>query len=182
MTSSPDRGLECAIKLLPYIREQVPDAELHWYYGWGNFDRWHKDDPAQIEWANKVRKMIKETPGVVEGGRIGHQEIAREYMSADIFFYPTQFYEIHCISAVKGQAGGAIPVTTNFAALNETIQFGTKIETANIYTDKEKQKEMVDTIVAYLKGEKNEDREAMSKWAKETYDWDNIAKEWIKQF
>ena len=41
---------------------------------------------------------------------------------------------------------------------------------------------MVDTIVAYLKGEKNEDREAMSKWAKETYDWDNIAKEWIKQF
>src|SRR3954452_1742873 len=38
-SSSPDRGLDVLLELWPAIRERVPAAELHVYYGWETYDR-----------------------------------------------------------------------------------------------------------------------------------------------
>ncbi len=62
--------------------------------------------------------------GVEERGRISHSEIAQLYREANIFAYPAEFAEIDCISLSKAMAAGAIPVTTDFAAMGEKSQHG----------------------------------------------------------
>jgi len=181
-TSSPDRGLECAIKLFKEIKKQVPQATLDWYYGWNTFDKMYSNDADMMAWKQKLVKLIEETDGVTAHGRIGHFEIAKKYQEASVFFYPTEFYEIHCISAAKAQMAGAIPVTTTFAALDETVQFGLKIDTDSIYSDKDAQSEMIESAVTALRNNDSFDRKAMKEWVIKTHDWDTVAEKWTKYF
>jgi len=50
--------------------------------------------------------------------------LPRIYHKANIFAYPSEFAEIDCISLSKAMAAGAIPVTTDFAAMGEKSQHG----------------------------------------------------------
>ena len=189
-TSSPDRSISAFIEGFKKVKEQVPEAKAKWAYGWGIFDIVHGNDQQVMKWKNDIEKQIEETDGLEALGRISHGEVAKLYNEATVFGYPTEFAEIHCISAVKAQAAGAIPVTTDFAALNETVQHGFKI-----HSDKNKDNwcppykhdfslennidKWVDTVVKTLKGEYNVDINNMREWAVDTYDWDKIAKLWI---
>ena len=44
-----------------------------------------------------------------------------------LWLYPTEFPEIHCITALEMQAAEVYPITTGFAALAETQQSGIKV-------------------------------------------------------
>ena len=89
----------------------------------------HKDNPEIMAWKSKIIKEM-EAVGIENLDRISHEEVAKLYNTARIFLYPTEFAEIDCISARKAQAGGAIPITTDFAALNETVRHGLKIKSS----------------------------------------------------
>lgn len=183
-TSSPDRGLSTAIDIFRLVKQQVPEAEFHWFYGWNVFDAAYSDNESQMEWKNNLVKKMEETNGFFIHERVGHEEIAQEYQKAKVFFYPTEFYEIHCISAAKAQAGGAIPIVTDVAALKETVQFGWKLPYQDIYSNKVGQKVIADTVVNLLRNNTNEpgaDKEMMQ-WAKDKYNWENVAKLWSKLF
>lgn len=194
-TSSPDRGLATLVRLFGEVKKQVPDAKLKWAYGWNVFDSVHGENSVIMEWKSNVEKAMKKN-GVENLGRISHEEVAKLYLTAGIFAYPTEFAEIHCISAVKAQAGGAIPVCTDFAALEETVQFGDKVHSDKTkdnwcypnqfdfsLVDEEKQKEWVNSVVKRLKAPvSKEERQKMREWARNTYDWDKIANKWLKEF
>ena len=49
------------------------------------------------------------------------------YLEGNILAYPSEFAEIDCISVKKAQACGCIPVTTDFGAFDESVQYGVKI-------------------------------------------------------
>lgn len=85
----------------------------------------------------------------------------------------------NCITAVKMQAAGCIPVCTNVAALEEVVQFGHKFDIQDMYSNQEAQKRFIGKIVASM----NEtDRAEMMKWARETWGWDVVAKQWSDEF
>ena len=133
-TSSPDRHLDATLDIFEELIKKQPEKpwKLGWYYGWGIYDQVHADNKEMMEFKNKcVARFEKlKAEGRAEGGQmINHKEIARKYLEAGVFLYPTQFYEIHCISAVKGQLAECAMVTSDFAALNETVIFGNKIHT-----------------------------------------------------
>jgi len=182
-TSSPDRGLKTLLKdIFPYIKKEVPKAELHVFYGWHVWDAMYKDDPVMMKEKEEIMKLMNQ-PGVIYHGRVSQEQIVEEYMKSSVWIYPTEFFEISCISAIKAQAAGCIPVTTNVAALNETVQFGLKVDSQHIYSDIDAQKEIIETTINLLKNSPAEkEREPMKKWALREYDWDKIARDWDKLF
>lgn len=179
--SSPDRGLVYLLKNWEAIRKEVPDATLDVYYGFEVFDVIHRNNPARMQWKNQVMEMMKQ-PGITYHGRIGHEELHQKYSEAGVWAYPTDFEEISCISAMKAQALGAIPVVTNYAALQETVKNGVKVDVD--ITDDEGQKEYVEALVNVLN--KPEDQEEMRKnmveFAKNYFSWSNVAKNWDSEF
>ena len=164
----------------PDVKKEIPDAELHIFYGWLLFDRFYHDNPSSMKWKERMLEMMK-ADGVTEHGRIAQTDLVEEYKKSGIWAYPTHFGEINCISAIKAQAYGCEPVVVNYAALKETVQFGRKVE-GDIYdqeTKDEFKKQLIDALLNPLSDAK---RLEMQKWAKDTYTWSVIAKTWDKEF
>jgi glycosyltransferase involved in cell wall biosynthesis len=125
-TSSGNRGLDRLLDLFPRIRQEVKDAELHVYYG---FDTWISMAKAyrnekELASISALQEKMKKTDGVVGHGRVGQRELAEAFMAAKVWAYPTSFTETSCISAIEAQAAECVPVTTNLAALSETVKYG----------------------------------------------------------
>jgi glycosyltransferase involved in cell wall biosynthesis len=126
-SSSPDRGLQAAVDAWPEVRKRVPDAELHCYYGFGNWER-----SLQLGGENgiphcsraaleKLKASIASTPGVVMHGRVNGKQLAEAMLGAGVWFYPTWFSETSCITAMEAQAAGLACVCPDIAALAETV-------------------------------------------------------------
>ncbi len=189
-TSSPDRSLDVLPSLFKKIKEQVPDAKCQWAYGWDIYEQAHASDTEKMKWMNDTKKEMAEA-GIEELGRLPQSEVAKLYYKAGIFAYPTEFAEIDCISVKKAQASGAIPITTDFGALDESVQYGVKIHSNKTKDNwcrdyqfhfgmEENHKEFVDAVVNEL-NYPTIDRKEMMEWAKK-FEWDVISDEWIKLF
>lgn len=179
-TSSYDRGLEHLLKIWPLVKKEVPDAELHIFYGWQLFDRFYAGNPSSMAWKQRQLEMMEKV-GAIDHGRLPQKELAEFMRESGVWAYPTHFGEINCISAIKAQAYGCEPVVVNYAALKETVQFGRKVD-GDIY-DEETQtafaKELIDALEHPMSDEKRED---MMQWAKSKYSWDTIAQDWTQEF
>lgn len=179
--SSYDRGLEHLLKMWPQIKSAVPQAELRCFYGWNLFDVVAKGNPQMQDWKERMNKLMQQE-GITHLGRISHEAVKKEFETAGIWAYPTHFGEISCITAMKAQVYGAIPVVINYAALVETVQHGIKIE-GDIY-DQETKDEYISKIVELLKDEKKQEviRKPMMEWAKKKFAWSAVAKQWDAEF
>jgi len=124
-SSSPDRGLEVAVRTWGKVREHVPDAELHVYYG---FDSWLLPGTPndQKELAQRIKTLMEKTPGVVYHGKVSQAQLAAAMKTAKIWYYPTWFSETSCISAMEAQCAGLRIITNPIAALKETAKFNTQ--------------------------------------------------------
>ena len=179
-TSSYDRGLEHLLKIWPDVIKEVPDAELHIFYGWMLFDKFYRDNPGSMAWKTKMLNMM-DYKGITDHGRVSQIELKGWYEQCGIWAYPTHFGEISCISAMKAQAWGAVPVVIDYAALQTTVQFGSKIG-GDIY-DKETKEEYKKALIEMLNPEKQEKiREPMMIWARGKFAWSSVAQQWIDEF
>jgi glycosyltransferase involved in cell wall biosynthesis len=180
-TSSPDRHLDATLDIFEELIKRQPEKpwKLAWYYGWGVYDQVHAHNKEMLDWKKeqmeRFNKLVKE--GRAEGGfMINHKEVARKYLEAGIFLYATSFYEIHCISAVKAQLAGCKVITSDFAALNETVQYGIKI-----HTDGEKwEKDCTfgDYNPAYVDAIILSKEEDGKQWARDTFNWSKLGNQW----
>lgn len=166
-SSAPNRGLEHILEWWADIRKAIPQAELHVFYGWETFMALEKNNPKSIEWAHIMMEKIKQD-GITYHGRVGQKELAKEILSSGVWLYPTEFAEIHCITACEMQAGGAYPITSGFAALEETQLIGDRIPV----TDK-------DAYIQAIKKAMTEpiDRENIQRCA-QAFSWDNVVEVW----
>lgn len=169
------RGLECLLDIWLKIREQVPDATLDIYYGWESWTALEGEDELYHRINEKLEKLKKY--GVAEHGRVSHEELAKAMKSIQVWAYPTQFGEIHCITALKAQEALCYPVTTNVAALAETVQSGTKLNTKRIYIDEYQQEKFVKEVVAALKQGKTGKPIPNCDWQDVAVAWDKAIKE-----
>lgn len=181
--SSPDRGLDILLEIWPKIKEKVKDATLHIFYGFSQtYDKLHSGRARMIAYKEHILSEVKKLDGVIYHGKVGHSELHDHFMSAGLWLYPTHFTEISCITAMKAQAAGMIPVTMTVAALDETVQHGYKISFP--IADTRSRKAFENITVDLLKDMKKQEkiRVPMMEWAKEYYSWTNVAKQWDELF
>ncbi len=115
--SSPDRGLKPLLMMWRDIVQQVKDAELHIYYGWENIDKAiQRGDPKLAEQKAEIMKLLIQ-PNVVWHGRIGQKELAKELLSAQVWAYPSSWFEEYCIAADEAMAAGLYIVTSDLGNL-----------------------------------------------------------------
>lgn len=192
-TSSPDRSITALIDCFREVKKQVPQAKLKWTYGWSNWDYSNADNAKMAEWKSDVLKKIAETEGMEALGRVPKEEVIKLYKEANVLGYPSEFYEIDCISVSKAQAVGAYPVTTDFAAM------GDKRANGGVFIHSEKttenwcgpyqfdfsieniaQKEAwVKQVVRLLNNPPSEEeRNIMREQALRDYNWNTISEKW----
>ena len=183
-TSSADRHLDATLDIFEELIKRQPEKpwKLAWYYGWGVFDDVHENNQEMRDW--KTRQMARFDAlvalGRAEGGEmIPHSQIAEKYQEAGVFLYPTQFMEIDCISARKAQIAGCKVVTSDFAALKETVKYGMKLHTEGEKWGKESTfgDSNMDYVDAILSSDDLYEKEEVKEWAKQ-FSWDNLAKKW----
>lgn len=194
--SSADRGLVRLLDLWNEIREAVPEAELHVFYGFDNFLNQAKLSDEQAarkieDWVEHLMTRMKDLPGVEYHGRVGQDELAREFLLSAVWAHPTRFQETLCITALTACAAGCVPLTSNLAALETTVgKHGILLE--GDADSPEYKKKFVDELIRLLT-----DAEYWSKWSEAAcsniYDrhnesglpywyWDTIATELDAKF
>lgn len=190
-SSSSDRGLVTALALFPQVRKEVPDAELHVFYGFDTIDKmieqgfFSEDEGAKIRGQiQAIREKAEAIPGVHLRGRVGQRQLAEEMREAKALFYPTDFMESSCITAMEAQAAGCLPITTALAALTETVHHGFLLHppaTSDVY-----QNAFIRRAIWCLREENNEARAQLANEARENslqhHAWSGVAKEWTDLF
>jgi len=114
------RGLAVLLLIWPEIRKEFPQATLSICYG---RETWNTISDEAFEFIITKINEYKDI-GVTEHGKVGHLELAKIMQNTSVWSYPgnVQCYgETFCITAIKCQAAGCIPVTTRIGALNETV-------------------------------------------------------------
>lgn len=178
--SSYDRGLEHLLKMWDEIITVVPGATLDICYGWDLFLRAYQNNPERMAWMDKMNDLMKQK-GIAHHGRVGKKELKDIRSKCGVWAYPTHFTEINCITALECQNEGLVPVVMNVAALEETVGSGVKLD-GDIYTP-EHRTLFKDKLIEVMTDEslwKKESKKAQV-FAK-SYDWENIASAWEKEF
>lgn len=185
--SSHVRGLAYLYEVWPAVKKAVPKATLDVYYGRDSYDEVHKGNPERTKWMDDMIIKAESLKGVTDHGKVSQDQINQAIFSSGVWAYPCPFPEIYCITAIKAQAGGAIPISSNFAALEETVQFGVKLpmkaQKEGVQLGKGDMK-FLETfqaeLISMLKDPKRQAsiRPAMMKWAK-TQSWRKVAQQWV---
>lgn len=176
-----NRGLPELLSIWPQVIAEVPEAKLRIFYGWQTLEKL-----MGVEEFKAYKERIEfdmEQEGITHLGRISHEQVAKEMLGAGIWAYPCAgFNEISCITAMKAQIGGAVPVVIPKAALNETVKYGAKIVTAHdIPHAVEKFK---DELIRLLKNVRAQEaiRKVMMKNAPKQWNFTDLAKSWEEDF
>ena len=110
-----------------------------------------------------------------EHGLVGHEELNEAYARASFWTYPCIAPETFCITALRAQLSGAVPVVLLGSALNETVRHG--------YGCRERDQYLFTLIQAMQKAESitlNE-RKSFGEFVKREFTWPEIAKKWRQE-
>lgn len=178
-SSSPDRGLQSLLQMWPRIRQRVPDAELHVFYGFETWEACSQNNPGQLTYIKLLKDMLRdcEQHGVTSHGRVSQSRLAEEFQKSGVWPYPTWFSETSCITAMEAQAAGLAIVTSPIAALPETVGArGVFVE--GDWLSESYQNEFVDRVVQSMTMTSDEHRHFNHCYAMGVFNWDGVACDW----
>lgn len=171
--SAHNRGLKILLDVWDDVKKAVPQANLHLYYGWESYDAINKDNPERMAWKQQVVRQINKLDGVTDHGRIDQPTIVEEIQKSGIMAYPCIFPEVYCISLIKAQAGGAFPVTTDFAVVGDYNTEGVQVPYTQGEIDQLKETYKTE-LIKQLKAKHN----VNTKQIREKFSWLNTALGW----
>ena len=108
-SSHPERGLNTLLELWYYIKDIKPNATLKVFcpkYGLDVFNQTYR------------KLNLKDVHFI---GNVDAKTLRQEYSKAEYWFYPTQYEETFCITAVEAQLAGCKIITSPIGALPEII-------------------------------------------------------------
>jgi GT2 family glycosyltransferase len=186
-SSSWDRGLDNVLYLWPFIKKEVPEAELHCFYGLFNWKQSciSKNDQNGLKKIAELEEAVKQ-PGIFTYGRVNQKDLAIEISKASLCLYPTWFSETWGITFVECQYAGVPVICNKYAGLITTlgdsaIMLGNK--DASWPYSKEGRERFLSETVSILK-----DKVKWLKWSEKgrenarKYSWENCALNWQKLF
>lgn len=115
--SSPDRGLDRAMRIMDRVRVEFPDLELHVFYG---FDNMRKSGPQMVALADHLEAMMKERPWVKYHGNVQQDVLAEHMKESVLWLHPANFIETFCITALEMACSGVYTLTRRLGALQDT--------------------------------------------------------------
>lgn len=121
-SSSLDRGLDTLLYIFDFIKKEIPDLELHIFYGMFNWIEAAKqrNNPDELKKIEEIKSGLKK-PGVFYHDRVGQKELAIEQMKSSLWLYTTNFEETFSITAIEAQAAGCPVIASNYAGLQTTV-------------------------------------------------------------
>ncbi len=170
--SNCSRGIEVLLEIWPEIKQQFPRATLDIYYGW---PKWGKLAPEKEQYLKQVIQDLKSLD-VQQHGFVGHEELNRAYEKASLWTYPCLEPETFCITGIKAQMAGAIPVIIECSALKETVPYGYKCTNRNEY---------LATLIKAMKAAERitlADRQKIRTFISSQFTWKTIAEQWDQKF
>ncbi|MBN2010464.1 glycosyltransferase [candidate division KSB1 bacterium] len=173
-TSQPQRGLDNMLRMMPAIRTQCPDAELHVFY-------YPSPDVALT-----IKQICEQQDmsGVYLRGSVDKVTLANELMKARVWVYPTSCLETSCIAAIEAQAAGTPVVCSKLAALPEAVidtQTGWLID--GDPNDTDYQNQFIEKTVALLKDDTLwlQASTRCREHVQSHYTWKQVADEWLAE-
>ena len=163
-------GLEILLKIWSSIKERFPRATLDIYYGW---QHWGLLAPQVESW---MRDEIKRLPDVIERGQVGHEELNRAYAKASFWVYPCIRPETFCITALRAQLSGAVPVILEGSALKETVRSGFRCQRVEEYLP------LFFRAMALAEAISLEDRSSVGKRILLDFSWEKLGRRFQKLF
>lgn len=121
-SSSLDRGLDNVLYLWPFIKNEIPGAELHVFYGTWNWRQSciQKNDQEGLKKIDALEVAMTQ-PGVFNHGRINQRQLAEEICKSSLWLYPTWFSESFCITAIECQYAGVPVIASKYGGLTTTL-------------------------------------------------------------
>lgn len=173
--SSPDRGLDRAMRVLDKVREKYPEVELHVFYGIEHLHKWGLGSLA-----DKLKAMMGERPWVKYHGATQQDVLIEHFKEAALWLHPCDFVETSCITAMEMVCCGVYPVTRRLGGLMDTLSVPEKVGMATLIdsdcvTDAEYQL-YVDATIRAL-DEKSWERVTMDA---RDLSWESVAQEWLE--
>jgi len=177
-SSTPFRGLEILADVFPEIKRRVPHATLHVFSSFGVYGDNYAKHNEQWEW---LYANLRNMDGVKYSESIRQKDLAVEQMEAELLAYPNIFQETSCLTVMECATAGTPSVTSNLAALQETVEddMGIKID-GNPYS-KEYKAKFVDEVVELLNNKEKWKKYSDACLSKDLT-WSTIAKEWLRMF
>jgi glycosyltransferase involved in cell wall biosynthesis len=168
-SSSPDRGLDNTIAVMDIVVKEIPDAELHVFYGVEGLRAMNRG-----ELADQLETMMKARPYVKYHGNVTQDKLTEELKTAAVWLYPTNFLETYCITAIEALCSGVYPVVRKFGALPDTLKMAEIAGMASVL-DTLDPAEYAREVISAIKE---------SKWRRvnvkpEIYSWKSVAKDWV---
>lgn len=181
--SSPDRGLERVLDAWPMIKKAVPEAELSIFYGFTPaFEKLCQEQPEKLKWKETMLQKMKQS-GVTFHGMVSQERLGKEFAEHGIWVYPTCFGEISCITAMKAQANGAIPVVSRYSAINETVIAGHRCgPEGRAEWESKDLTEWAEAVIREMQNPSRIQRKSMKTDARDLFSWTKIAQSWDNKF
>tara|TARA_R110001583_G_scaffold37547_6_gene122223 strand:+ start:709 stop:1818 length:1110 start_codon:yes stop_codon:yes gene_type:complete len=118
-TSDWLRGLKKTIQIMNHISPKEVAISLE-IFGEGsspsrNLEYYDKENPT-------LRQVIEQSPHeIIIRPRVDNDELVASWGKTDFWFYPTDFEETYCITALEAQRAGAFCFTSNVGSLPDVI-------------------------------------------------------------
>ena len=114
--SVPFKGLHVLAKIWPMIRKVVPGLKLHVCSGMDLHNM-----PGHDLYYSQVYHDLKKDKSVILHGVIPNHEVREVMKKCSLMIYPNTFAETFCVAAYESISVGAPVITSDLAALPETI-------------------------------------------------------------
>lgn len=121
-TSSLDRGIDNVLYLWPFIKERVPEATLHVFYGTYNWKESakKKNDQEALKKIDIIEEGLKQQ-GINYQGRVSQARLALEFKSSALLLYPGWFSETFFIGGIEAQRAGVPVIANKYAGVITTL-------------------------------------------------------------
>lgn len=152
-TSHGGRGTHKLLEYFHEIRKKLPDAELYIY----------RDKTA---FSPQVLEEMEKYDYFHFGDKIENKKLIEEFQTSEFWFYPTDFEETYCISALEAQMSKCICICTDLGGLTETVGERGILIKEPIWSEEYKNK-AIEEIINLTNNEnlKEKYREIGYKWA-----------------
>ena len=186
-SSSWDRGLDNLLYLWPLIRDHIPEAELHVYYGSHTWKAacLQRGDIQGLAKIDEIEKGMQQ-PGIYSHGRVGQRELATELKKASVLLYPQWFSESFFIGGIEAQYAGVPVICNKYAGVTTTLG-----ESAILlgngdawwpYSKEGREAFLQETATLLTHKDKWQHWSEKGKANASKYSWGNVALSWVKLF
>jgi GT2 family glycosyltransferase/glycosyltransferase involved in cell wall biosynthesis len=186
-SSSWDRGLDNVLYLWPFLKKEIPELELHCFYGTYNWKESCKlkNNLEELKKIEELEKAVKQ-PGIFTYGRVTQKVLAEEEKKASLLLYAGAFSETFFITGIECQYAGVPVICNKYAGVITTLgDSAVMLGNGNAqwpYTKEGREAFLIETV-SLLK-----DRIKWQKWSDKgrenakKYSWENCALRWKKLF